>query len=176
MKKYVGELRDDVELKDPTDPLSAVGKWDRKPVYKFSYNPKTGKLLYSYPGENHADAVARAGDTKHFDDYVRVIYDANRKVAGSRVYGTVDYDASNEKDKVKSFEAQYITSEFFKQFDSTLKWVLDLSNNDLSRGVEALDLTKISKQRILEDRQMKELFKSNLESKTVDVILKHLQE
>ena len=125
------------------NPLSAVDKWNNKQVLKFSYNPFTNTLLYSRPEENHADAIARARDTKNFDQYVRVIYDPERNVAGSRMWGNEeDYDPADSRDmQDKAFE-------FFKYFEPKLKWIYDLTNDDLTR-TERLDASKILDERIV---------------------------
>ena len=157
--------RPDIELKDPKNPLSAVGKWNEKPVYKYSYNPRSGRLIFSYPGENHADAISKAKDTNNFDEYIRVIYAPGTNVAGSRVWGASNYEESDPDADIKAFEAQYATFKVFKKFHPRLKWILNLTNDDLNKGVESLNLAKINKNRILEDRQMEEL-KKNLKVKT----------
>jgi hypothetical protein len=125
------------------NPLSAVDKWNNERITKFSYNPSTNTLFYSRPEEYHADAIARAKDTKNFDKYVRVIYDPERNVAGSRAWGSEDgFDPAESRDtQDKAFE-------FFKQFDSKLKWVYDLTNDDLTR-TERLDASKILDERIV---------------------------
>ena len=59
MTNITKDLPSNIILKDPNNPLSAVGD-NGKGVYKYSYNPKTGRLLYSYPGEGHVNAIERA--------------------------------------------------------------------------------------------------------------------
>jgi hypothetical protein len=152
--------RDDVELSDPKNPLTAYGVHNEKPVYKYSYNPKTGRLLYSYPGENHADAIARVKDTKNFDDYVRIIYVPDSNVAGSRVWGAANYEEGDPEAGTKSFNAQHAAYKFFKKFNPKLKWVLNLTNSDLDKGVESLNLLKVGKNRILDSKQIEEMSKN----------------
>ena len=132
-----------IVLTEKGNPLSAIDKWDNKRVVKFSYNPFSNLILFSRPGEYHADAIARVKDTKNFDKYVRVIYDLQRNVAGSRVWGTED-----DFDLESSQEMQDRAYGFFKHFDPTLKWVYDLTNDDLTKS-EQLNASKIVNERIV---------------------------
>jgi len=150
--------QDYIVLKDPKNPLSAVGKKYGDHVYKYAYNPKTGQLLYVYPGDRHISAVTEAGDKDNFKGYVRVIYDYKNNVAGSRDRGS---PFNTKEESIKSFEEQYAAFKFFKQFDSSLKWILDLTNVDLtSDDEEALDSSKVSPNRILDDAKMEQMQKN----------------
>lgn len=152
------DLPDFIVLKDPMNPLSAVGKKHGDHVYKYAYNPKTGRLLYVYPGDRHVSAISEAGDADYFKDYVRVIYDYKNNVAGSRERGS---SFNTEDENNKSFEEQYAAFKFFKQFDPSLKWILNLTNIDLtSDEEEALDSSEVFPNRILDDAQMEELSKN----------------
>jgi len=144
-----------IVLIEKGNPLSSIDKWDNKNVLKFSYNPFSNIILYSRPGEYHADAIARFKDTKNFDKYVRVIYDPQRNVAGSRVWGTED-----DFDPAESIGMQDKAFEYFKQFDSGLKWVYDLTNDDLNKS-EQLNASKIVNERIVS--ALKSLIRSNYE-------------
>ena len=156
------DLPEKIILKDVNNPLSAVDAETGEHVYKYSYNPSTGRLLYSYPGDRHAISIAEAGDTKIFDDYVRIIYNYIKNVAGSRGCGSY----SDEED-TKSFESQYMAFKFFKSFSPNLKWIKDLTNNDLtSEDEEELDLSVVSPDRIWEIKQMENCWKvRNLQNK-----------
>ena len=132
-----------IVLTEKGNPLSAIDKWDNKRVVKFSYNPFSNLILFSRPGEYHADAIARVKDTKNFDKYVRVIYDPKSNVAGSRIWGSEE-----DFDPAESIEMQDKAYEFFKQFDSKLKWIYDLTNDDLTK-TERLDASKILDERIV---------------------------
>jgi len=159
MNTLTKDLGNNLVLNDPKNPLSAMDKWNKKSVYKFSYHPKKGRLLYCYPGQFHIDAISKAGDKDIFDEYVRIIYDPSKNVAGSRVWGDADYFNNSPDTDAKSFKAQYAAFKFFIKFDPNLKWILNLTNKDLTSN-EALNSSRIFKNRILKNTQMEELRKN----------------
>lgn len=134
-----------IVLMDRSNPLSAVDKFDLKPVVKFSYWPEKNKLVYSRPGEFHADGIARIKDIKNFDKYVRIIKDANRDVAGSRVFS---------EDKEESFEMQHIGYMFFKKYIPKIKWIFNLTNDNLQGRTELLDSKLVNSKFILNESQI----------------------
>jgi len=162
MDVLIKDLPDNISLKDQKNPLTAVAKGNPPDtVYKFSYHPKTGRFLYCYPGEFHIDAMNKAGDEDEFDNYVRVIYDCNNNVAGSRIWGEANYENRDLEADAKSFDAQYAAYKVFIKFDPKLKWVFNLSQKDVTDdGRENLDLSKVSKDRILDETQVEELKKN----------------
>jgi len=133
------------------NPLSAIDKWNKKPVVKFAYLPQTNTVLFSSPGDNHASAIHRAKDNINFDKYVRLIYSPETNTMGSRVWGIVDTD----EDKARSYEEQYKAFEYFTRFKPNLKWIFNLTNDDLD-SVEYLDTSKIRKNRILSQNKVRE--------------------
>lgn len=171
------DLPSNIKLRDSNNPFSAVGD-NGEGVYKYSYNPKTGRLLYSYPGEGHVNAIERAGDGRKFDEYVRVIYDRSENVAGSRVWGDASVYNQDQEAHVKSFDAQYDTFQFFKKSNPGLKWILDLTNNDVEGDErEELDVDA-ARGRVIEATQMEELkraLKSLHENKLIGVMLEFLR-
>jgi hypothetical protein len=161
-------------LKQKDNPLSAVDKWDDRPVVKFSFLPPN-KVLYSMPGNHHSDAINKANDTKNFDNYVRIIYDPAHKVAGSRVWGRANYENEDPEADTKSFDAQFLAYEFFKRKNPKLRWVFNLSGQDLQYGSEHLDTTKMAKSRILKESQLYELkAKNEALRKSLSRVAKHL--
>lgn len=135
-----------------------MGKKFGDRVYKFAYNFKTGQLLYVYPGDRHISAVTEAGDKDNFKDYIRVIYDHKNNVAGSRERGS---SFNTKEENIKSFKEQYDAFKFFEQFVPSLRWVLDLTNVDLtSDDEEALDSSTVVPSRILDGAKMEELRKA----------------
>jgi len=177
MTDITKDLPSNIILKDINNPFSAVSS-DGEGVYKYSYNPKTGRLLYSQPGAGHVNAIEAAGDGSKFDEYVRVIYDHSENVAGSRVWGDADIYNKDQEAHVKSFDAQYDTFQFFKKSNPGLKWALDLTQNDISGDdMEELDIAAVSG-RLIEAVQMEELkkaLKSLHENKLISIMLKFLQ-
>jgi len=149
--KVIATDNPSVLLTKEGNPLSAIDKWSKQPVVKFAYLPNTNTVLYSTPGDNHASAIHRAKDNANFDKYVRVIYSPENNTMGSRMWGIVD----NDDDKVRSYEEQYKAFEYFTKFNPSLKWIFNLTNNDLD-SVEYLDTNKINKNRIQTSTEVKE--------------------
>ena len=179
MNNITADLPSNIILKNPSDPLSAVST-DGQGVYKYSYNPKTGRLLYSQPGAGHVNAIEAVGDESKFDEYVRVIYNCSENVGGSRVWGDATIYNRDHEAHVKSFDVQYDTFQFFKKFHPGLKWIVDLTQNDTTGDeMEELDVSVARAQkRLLEAFQMEELrksLKSLHENKLISVMLAFLR-
>ena len=154
-----------IKLKVKNDPLSAYDMYSGKPIYKFSYLPKNNSVLFSYPGDYHSDAIGKAGKTKHFDDYVRIIYDPSSNVAGSRPWGLDDLSPNGEEQGVRSYNAQYQAYQFFKKNHPGLKWKFNVVNADLNRGTEKLEAKKQDPKTILNEAQVEKLMKKVLDKK-----------
>ena len=152
-----------IKLKVKNDPLSAYEIYSDSPIYKFSYLPKDNSVLYSYSGDYHSDAIAQAGKTKHFDDYVRVIYDPKSNVAGSRPWGLDDLDPNNEEAVVRSYNAQYKAYQFFKKNHPGLKWKFNLVNDNLVKGTEKLEAKMQDPKTILNESQIEKFMKKLLD-------------
>ena len=160
------ELDSNITLKDLNNPLSAVASDTGEPVYKYSYHPKTGNILYSYPGLGHIDAIKRAGDESNFDDYVRIIYDHKTNIGGSRKWGAYGED---DESKYKSFEPQHQAFRTLQKVNPSLKWVFNLTQNDVTGDErEELNVGAIDSSRIMESFGVATLmrdFKKLLEGK-----------
>ena len=136
------------------DPLSAKDTYSGKAVYKYSFHPKTHEILYSHTGEHHSDAIQRAGKSSKFDEYVRIIFDYKNNVIGTRPWGLDDISPNSEKILKKSYDVQYVAYQYFKTRHSGLKWVPNITNADLTYGLEMLESKKLPSERIVDGTKL----------------------